>query len=62
MSSGYYKPCRELDLCNELIEKYFNARQYAKCFEGHLSMAEQRYPLASPVLRREAGKVLKSIG
>ena len=46
MSESYYKPCRELDICNELIEKYFNTQQYEKCFEGHLMLAEQGYPLA----------------
>ena len=46
MSESYYKPCRELDICNELIEKYFNTQQYEKCFEGHLELAEQGYPLA----------------
>ena len=46
MSGSYYKPCRELDICNELIEKYFNTQQYEKCFEGHLVLAEQGYPLA----------------
>lgn len=46
MSESYYKPCRELDICNELIEKYFNTQQYEKCFEGHLVLAEQGYPLA----------------
>ena len=46
MSENYYKPCRELDICNELIEKYFNTQQYEKCFEGHLVLAEQGYPLA----------------
>ena len=46
MAERYYKPCRELDICNELIEKYFNAQQYEKCFEGDLALAEQGYPLA----------------
>ena len=46
MSESYYKLCRELDICNELIEKYFNTQQYEKCFEGHLVLAEQGYPLA----------------
>ena len=46
MVESYYKPCRELDICNELIEKYFNTQQYEKCFEGHLALAEQGYPLA----------------
>ena len=44
MPESYYKPCRELDICNELIEKYFNTQQYKKCFEGHLALAEQGYP------------------
>lgn len=46
MSEQYYKPSKELDICNELIEKYFNTKQYKKCFEGHLALAEQGYPLA----------------
>lgn len=46
MTNEYYKPCKELDICNELIEKYWNAKQYDKCFEGHLTLAEQGYPLA----------------
>ena len=46
MSESYYKLCREFDICNELIEKYFNTQQYEKCFEGHLALAEQGYPLA----------------
>lgn len=46
MSEMYYKPCRELDICNELIEKYFKTKQYETCFEGHLKLAENGYPLA----------------
>lgn len=46
MHENYYKPCRELYMCDELIEKYFNTKQYDKCFEGHLILAEQGYPLA----------------
>lgn len=46
MSDTYYKPCVELDTCNELIEKYFNKQEYEKCFEGHLILAKQGYPLA----------------
>lgn len=46
MSDGYYKPCAELTLCNELIEKYFNTQQYEKCFRGHLPLAERGYALA----------------
>lgn len=46
MVHSYYKPCRELDICNGLIEKYFHKQQYEKCFEGHLTLARQDYPLA----------------
>ena len=46
MASEYYKPCKEFDTCNELIEKYWESKQYDKCFEGHLVLAEQGYPLA----------------
>ncbi len=46
MSEPYYKPCRELEICDELIEKYFNTQQYEKCFAGHLALAQQGYPLA----------------
>ncbi len=44
---GYYKPCKEFDECNELIEKYYLSGQFEKCFEGHLKIAEAtHYPLA----------------
>lgn len=46
MASAYYKPCKELDICNELMKKYWESKQYDKCFEGHLVLAEQGYPLA----------------
>ena len=46
MASGYYKPCPELDRCDELIEKYWETEQYDKCFAGHLELAESGYPLA----------------
>lgn len=46
MAGAYYKPCKEFDICNELIEKYWESKQYDKCFEGHLVLAEQGYPLA----------------
>ncbi len=46
MASGYYQPCAELDRCNELIETYFLKKRYRECFEGHLPLAEQGYPLA----------------
>ena len=46
MADKYYKPCKELDICNELIEKYWESKQYEKCFEGHFVLAKQGYPLA----------------
>ena len=46
MASSYYKPCAELYQCRELIEKYFETKQYEKCFEGHLELADKGYPLA----------------
>lgn len=46
LTDNYYKPCKELDICNELIEKYWESKQYDKCFEGHLVLAEEGYPLA----------------
>lgn len=46
MASSYYKPCKELEICEELINKYWESKQYDKCFEGHLPLAEQGYPLA----------------
>lgn len=46
MTEEYYKPCEELNTCNELIEKYFKKQEYEKCFEGHLILAQQGYPLA----------------
>lgn len=46
MSNAYYKACPEFDRCNELIEKYWNTKQFEKCFEGHMELAEKGYPLA----------------
>ena len=46
MADSYYKPCVELDICNELIEKHFKTGQYEKCFQGHLALAHNGYPLA----------------
>ncbi len=46
MAGAYYKPCPELDLCNELIETYWKTGQYENCFSGYLPLAEQGYPLA----------------
>lgn len=46
MASDYYRPCRELELCNALIDKYFQSGRYEKCFAGYLPLAEQGYPLA----------------
>lgn len=45
--AGYYKPCWELDRCNEIIDKYWESRQYEPCFQEHLKLAEETgYPLA----------------
>lgn len=46
MADNYYKPCKEFDICNELMAKYWESKQYDKCFEGHLALAEKGYPLA----------------
>lgn len=46
MSDRYYDSCKEFEICNELIEKYFKTKQYKKCFDGHLALAEKGYPLA----------------
>lgn len=46
MASSYYKPCAELDKCEWLIHTYFETRQYEPCFQGHLELAQQGYPLA----------------
>lgn len=46
MSDIYYKPCKELDICNDLIARYFEKQDYVPCFEGHLALAKQGYPLA----------------
>ncbi len=46
MAEPYYKPCRELEICNALIEMYFQTQQYEKCFAGYLALAQQSYPLA----------------
>ncbi len=43
---GYYRPCREFEECNRLIEEYFKKGLYEKCFAGHLALAEGGYPLA----------------
>lgn len=44
--SDYYKPCKELDICQELIDKYYLTHQYEKCFSGHMRLAKKGYPLA----------------
>ncbi len=46
MEKPYYEPCDELDICNQLIERYFQKGDYAPCFRGHLELAEKGYPLA----------------
>ncbi len=45
--AGYYEPCEEFDICNRLIEKYWESRQFELCFQGYLKLAEEtNYPLA----------------
>jgi len=46
LSEQYYKPCKELTRCDELIEKYYLKEDYKTCFEGHLELAKIGYPLA----------------
>lgn len=46
MGQEYYKSCKELDCCNQLMEKYWETKEYDKCFQGHLPLAEKGYPLA----------------
>lgn len=46
MAENYYKPCKELEICDRLIEKYFQTKQYELCFVGHMVLAELGYPLA----------------
>jgi len=46
MSESDYKPCKDLEICNELIEASDHTQQYEKCFEGFLALAKQNYPLA----------------
>ena len=47
MSEPYYKPCRELDICNELIEKHFHTQKNNKWFSvigGFLKNERQEIP------------------
>lgn len=46
MADAYYQPCEELDICNDLITRYFEQGDYEPCFTGHLALAEKGYPLA----------------
>lgn len=46
MAEAYYKPSLEFERCNELINKYWESKQYDKCFSGHMELAEKGYPLA----------------
>lgn len=46
VADSYYKPCKELDMCRELIAKYWDTKEYNKLFAGHLPLAEEGYPLA----------------
>ena len=46
MSSRYYAPCRELEICDSLFSQYWEAGEYGRIFSGLLPLAEQGYPLA----------------
>ena len=46
MAHPYYKPCPELTRCNDLIERYWENKQYEECFAGHMELAQKGYPLA----------------
>ncbi len=43
MKDSYYKPCRELDICDDLIERYFEKDDYAKkrCAELGIAINEK---------------------
>lgn len=62
MADNYYKPCKEFDICNELMAKYWESKQYDKCFEGHLALAEKGYPLAECTAPLCADSTKKSPG
>ena len=46
MASRYYAPCRELEICDSLFSRYWEAGEYGRIFSGLLPLAEQGYPLA----------------
>lgn len=46
MTSRYYAPCRELEICDSLFNQYWEAGEYGRIFSGLLPLAEQGYPLA----------------
>ena len=41
MHVEYYEPCLEFDRCNELMDLYWKSKQFDRCFEGHLKLAEE---------------------
>lgn len=43
---SYYKPCIELDRCNEIIEKYYKTQKFKECFNEFMNVARIGYPLA----------------
>ena len=56
MASSYYKPCKELDICNELIEKYWERR--LKSGDGQVNVARAELALRKSLIRIEvAGKL-----
>ncbi len=46
ISESCHRPCRELNICNELMEISFHTQQYAKFHAVHMELARQVDPLA----------------
>lgn len=45
MAVSCYAPCKELDICREIDQKYWQTDS-GKWFAGYMPLAEQGYPLA----------------
>ena len=43
MSESYYKPCRNLNICNGLIEKYFQDRLLNRKLDGYSCVRLRAY-------------------
>ena len=42
MADAYYKPCKEFDICNELIEKYWETSVYKGYKQDKIEMRGDR--------------------